>query len=202
MVLLASFGTRTAPPQTVFGKWLMTTTLSYYKSFLFIEMAEVGIAASIIQIADLGLRLSLKIYTFGEIVATADKFIISIAKDVSLTSMVLKELVSLLDQEKHGNICSQNAVQTADDIVKECLDVFEEMEGLLVKKFPNLEKGDGGKVQRAMVLLERLKWPYLQPKLELMRTNLERLKSTLNLMLNVIALARYQFERSVHLSSW
>lgn len=31
-------------------------------------MAEIGIVASVIQIADVGLRLSLKLYTFGETV--------------------------------------------------------------------------------------------------------------------------------------
>lgn len=164
-------------------------------------MAEVGIVASIIQIADTGLRLSLKLYTFGEIVSTADKSIISISKDVSLTSSVLKELGQILDQDRHAKICSQNAVRTADDLVRECLGVFEEMEGLLAKKLPNLGIGVGEKAKRATVLLERLKWPYLQPKLELMRTNLERLKSTLNLMLNVIALARQQISKCVNLMS-
>ena len=41
-----------------------------------------------------------------------------------------------------------------------------------------------------MVLLERAKWSYLQPKLQLLRSNLDRLKSTLLLMLNVITYAR------------
>ncbi len=158
-------------------------------------MAEVGIIASILQIADTGLRLSLKLYTFGEIVSIADRSVISISKDVSLTSSVLKELGQILIQDEKSRICSENAVQTADDIVKECLGVFEEMERVLVKKLPHLGTHDGEKAKRATVLLERLRWPYLQPKLELMRSNLERLKSTLNLMLNVISLARQQADR-------
>ena len=156
-----------------------------------------GIIASIIQIADVGLRLSLKLYTFGEVVSTADKSVISISKDVSLTSSVLKELGQILDKDRHEKLCSENAVQTADGIVKECLGVFEEMERLLVKKLPNIGIGMGEKAKRASLLLERLKWPYLQPRLELMRINLERLKSTLNLMLNVITLARQKVERLV-----
>jgi len=61
-------------------------------------MAELGIIASVVQIADTGLRLSIKLYTFGEIVSTADKSVISTSKDVSLTSSVLKELGSLLEK--------------------------------------------------------------------------------------------------------
>ena len=34
--------------------------------------------------------------------------------------------------------------------------------------------------------LERLRWSYLQPELQLLRSNLDRLKSTLLLMLNHI----------------
>ena len=165
-------------------------------------MAEIGIVASIVQIADVGLRLSLRLYTFGEVVSAADKSVISISKDVSLTSSVLKELGRVLEKDQQSRICSDNAVQTADGIVKECLSVFEEMEKVLVKKLPHLGPRDGERTKRATMLLERLKWPYLQPKLELMRSNLERLKSTLNLMLNVITLAKHQIGRYAFLRIW
>ena len=52
----------------------------------------------------------------------------------------------------------------------------------------------GGKVKRkgkvVLNAVEKLKWPFLQPKMELLRGNLERLKSTLVLMLNVLTYAR------------
>lgn len=159
-------------------------------------MAELGIIASVVQIADVGLRLSIKLYTFGEIVASADRSVISISKDVSLTSGVLKELGQILDSDRETRTFSANAVQTADGIVKECLGVFQEMESMLVKKLPILAQGDTGdgksgqRANKATVMLERLKWGYLQPKLQLLRSNLDRLKSTLLLMLNVITYAR------------
>ena len=166
-------------------------------------MAELGIIASVVQIADVGLRLSIKLYTFGEIVASADRSVISISKDVSLTSGVLKELGQILDKDRETRTFSENAVQTADGVVKECLEVFQEMENILVKKLPSL--GGGGKegtrggerVKRATIMLERLKWGYLQPKLQLLRSNLDRLKSTLLLMLNVITYARQVSEKYV-----
>ncbi len=166
-------------------------------------MAELGIIASVVSIADTGLRLSIKLYTFGEIVSTADKSVISISKDVSLTSSVLKELGSLLENDAESHIFSKNAVQTADTVVKECLEVFQEMESILVKKLPSLSGqdgirgGGGGKKSKATVLLERMKWGYLQPKLQLLRSNLDRLKSTLLLMLNVITYARQVAGKSV-----
>jgi len=153
-------------------------------------MAELGIIASVIQIADTGFRLSMKLYTFGEVVASADRSVIFISKDVSHTSVVLKELGQILDRDKGSTILSENAVQTAESVVKECSEVFQMMESILVEKMPNLRETGGEKVSKALVLLQKLRWPYLQPKLRLLQGNLDRLKSTIPLMLNVITYAR------------
>ena len=161
-------------------------------------MAELGIIAAVAQIADVGLRLSIKLYTFGEVVASADRAVISISKDVSLTSGVLKELGQILEKDRKSRTFSENAIQTADGVVKECLEVFQEMDSILVKKLPSLGVGrKEERPKRAMVLLEKLKWGYLQPKLQLLRSNLDRLKSTLLLMLNVITYARQVSEKYV-----
>lgn len=153
-------------------------------------MAELGAVASVIQIADTGLRLSIKLCTFGELIADADKSVISISKDVSLTSSVLKELGEVLDKDGETQKLTPTAIGTADTVVKECLDVFQEMETMLVKKLPHLHVHDANKASKATKLLERLKWPYLQPKLRLLQSHLDKLKSTILLMLNVIMYAR------------
>ena len=56
-------------------------------------MAELGVIVSVLQIADIGLRLSLRLYTLSERVASADRSIISDFKDVSLTSTIRKSWV-------------------------------------------------------------------------------------------------------------
>ena len=98
-------------------------------------------------------------------------------------------------------MASENAMQTADKVVKECLEVFEEIETTLVKKMPSLRVKSSEKRPKAVVLLQRVKWTYLQPKLQLLRSNLDRLKSTLLLMLNVITYARQVAGRYVYPSS-
>ena len=162
-------------------------------------MAELGVIASVIQIADTGLRLSIKLYTFGEIVASADKAVLTLSKDVSLTSSVLKELGQILenDGKVDAKFLTRTAIKTADEVVKECLEVFKEMDTIIVKKMPNLRAPGVQKSSKATVLLERLKWPYLQPKLQLLQINLDRLKSTILLMLNVITYARQVATKSV-----
>ena len=102
------------------------------------------------------------------------------AKDVALTSAVLNELSENLKDDKQNGIASDNAIKTADEVVHECSMVFREINTAL-------EKGTGkGNAKRS---LGRLKWPFLQPRMELLRSNLERLKSTLILMLHVLAYA-------------
>lgn len=160
-------------------------------------MAELGIIASVLQIADIGLRLSLRLYTLGERVASADKSIISISKDVSLTSNILKELGQTLGNDRASRICCQQAIQTAGTLVKECLGIFEEVDQVLVKKSANIKSVEKEEEDResAVQVLERLKWPSVKGNIELLTTNLERQKSTLVLMLNVIALAKQQYSK-------
>ena len=82
-------------------------------------MAEIALCASIIQVADIGLRLGLRLYTFGEIVASADQSILAVSKDVSLASSVLQELASLFKSDAKP-MYSDNAVKTANNVVSEC----------------------------------------------------------------------------------
>ena len=79
------------------------------------------------------------------------------------------------------------------------------MENILVKKLPGLgatgkEGKSGQRVKRATLMLERLKWGYVQPKVQLLSGNLDRLKSTLLLMLNVITYAKQVSEKYVSIS--
>ena len=158
-------------------------------------MAELGIIASVVQLADVGVRLSLRLYTIGETVASADDSIISISKNVSLTSSVLKELGQCLEKDQETRITSENAFQTADRVVQECLEVFNSIDRTLTKSISRLGLEDGAKKFKAVAALERLKWPFLQPEMQLLLSNLERLKSTLLLMLNVLIYARQRQDR-------
>ena len=154
-------------------------------------MAEVGLIGTIVGIAGAGVKLSITLYTFSETVATASWEIKNIARDVSLTAAVLEELGSNLKQDELAKLYSGSAVKTAEDVVTECKSVFMEIDGILAKTMEATSKRwpkKGGRL--TLSALDRLKWPFLQPKMELLRGNLERLKSTLVLMLNVLTYAR------------
>ena len=69
------------------------------------------------------------------------------------------------------------------------------MDHVLVKKFANTKSTDKDRRIKAAQTLERLKWPFIKGKIDLLMSNLEKEKSTLVLMLNVIALAKQKHER-------
>ena len=158
-------------------------------------MAELSVATSILQIADVGLRLGLRLYTFGETVANADKAVIAISKDVSLTSSVVQELGEHLKKERETPICSENAIKTAEQIVQECLHVFNELDQVLEKSTTKIGIGGKEKAKWTSTVKERFKWPFLQPKMDFLTGNLDKLRATLLLMLNVIIYARQRFEQ-------
>ena len=163
-------------------------------------MAQLAAAASIIQIADVGFRLGVKLFAFAETVANADKAIIFTSKDVSLTSSVLKEVGEVLKKDQAFRTYSSEAIQTAAAVVEECSEVFKEMEQILVEKVPNIHSEHGGRLSRVTTTLERFKWSYWQPRLQLLRSNLDILRSTLLVMLNVITyqrLIRLKFSDSI-----
>jgi hypothetical protein len=159
-------------------------------------MAEIGLIASVIGIAGAGIKLSITLYTFSETVATAADSIKAIAKDVSLTSAVLEELGSNLKQDEQARLYSGTALKTAQAVVVDCEAVFKQIDSALSKSIERIggvtgsgrRKGKGGKV--VLSAMEKLKWPFLQPKMEELRANLERLKITLVLMLNVLTYAK------------
>lgn len=157
-------------------------------------MAEIGLIASIVGIAGVGVKLSITLFSFAETVNTADRQIKDIARDVSLTSSVLEELGKNLERDLQTKLCSDKAIETTKDVLRECSYVFTEIDLALNKSMKKISASATTPHSKGQKLrltgIGRLAWPFLQPKMDLLRSNLERLKSTLLLMLNVLTYAR------------
>ena len=153
-------------------------------------MAELRAIASVAQVADTGFSLSVKLYTLGEVVAVTNSSVVAIPKDILLTTSLLKELGNILDKGEESRLVSENPVQTPHGIIKECLEVFQDIESGFDKRLPDLGLSGDGKVPKAALLLERLRCPYLKQHLQLLQRNLARLRPILLSMLNVITYAR------------
>lgn len=157
-------------------------------------MAELGLIAAVVQVADVGFRLSHSLYTFGQTVATADESILFLSKDISHTCSILKTLEHSLRKDHEAESYSQIAVSDAGTIVKECHDIFLEMDRILSKKIKRIGL-DGSSSRFAVSAVERLKWPVLRLRVLELRAKLDKLKSSLHLMLNVFIYARLVAER-------
>ncbi|OQD96496.1 hypothetical protein PENVUL_c090G08929 [Penicillium vulpinum] len=140
----------------------------------------VGIVASIVQIADLGAKISVKLCSFYRTVKNANDSMRSLSSDVSLTCSVLRELGKALDQDSQTKICSPGAFSTTQDVLKECRAIFEEIDSEIEKH--DQEKG----TNRLLRGVQNITLGFQGPYLDLLKSNLERLKSTMLLMLNVL----------------
>lgn len=138
----------------------------------------IGIVASIVQIADLGARISVQLCSVYRTVKDANDSMRSLSSDVSLTCSVLHELASALKQDSETQLCSPTAFETTTEILKECKAVFEKINDE-IKRDQATEKNP---ILRGA---QKLTLAFQGPDLDLLKSNLERLKSTMLLMLNV-----------------
>ncbi|KAJ6184127.1 hypothetical protein N7519_005428 [Penicillium mononematosum] len=143
----------------------------------------VGVVASIIQIADLGAKLSVKLCTFYKTVKVANKSMQELSSDVSLTCSILNELGKTLEQDDQTRLCSKQAFSTAQEVLQECKSVFEEIDSAIEKHTQDNEKN------RLLRHARKITIALLGPDLDVLKSNLERLKSTTLLMLHVIMYA-------------
>lgn len=143
----------------------------------------IGVAASILQIAEMGRKLSIKLFYFGRRIKDANQAIQSLSSDVSLTCSALHELGTALEQDDQTKVCSEQAFHTATSILEECKNVFQNIEDAIDKQNP----GPGAsRIQRG---IRQVTIAFFGPDLDILKGNLERLKSTMLLMLNVIMYA-------------
>jgi hypothetical protein len=151
-------------------------------------MAEVvGLAASILQIAGAGAKLSSALYHFTTSAVRADQDIADIASDVELTSNALESVGKVFETEDAKSIVSKKAIQDANNIIKRCEAVFKDIAELVDKRRKNSKDG-----KKSLSVMGKLSWPMKEQRVELHRRRLESLKNSLMLLLHVLQLAQGQ----------
>ncbi|OQE13640.1 hypothetical protein PENFLA_c045G06165 [Penicillium flavigenum] len=131
-----------------------------------------GVVASSLQIAEIGMQLSVKLCSFYRQIKDTNRCMESLSNDVSLTCSILHQLGVTLQQDDQTKICSVQAYRTAEKVLNE----FEAQ---------NLQTGKS----RLRWEAHRLTIAFVASDLDVLKSNLERLKSTMLLMLNVILYA-------------
>jgi hypothetical protein len=144
----------------------------------------VGVVASIVQIAELGRCLSVKLCTFCHKFKIADKALRYLSKDVALTCNVLRQLGDSWGQDELASLYSPDAFETAQVVLRECEQVFRDLEAAIEQHSPDpLSQSSIDEVAR------KFKFMMNETHLDTVAGNLDRLKSTMLLMLNVVIYA-------------
>ncbi|KAL4865724.1 hypothetical protein BDV12DRAFT_199909 [Aspergillus spectabilis] len=143
-----------------------------------------GNVAAAIQIAELGSRLSMKLYTHHHKLKNADKSIRSLSRDVALTCNVMQQLGDSLNEDSEAQLHSPEAFSTAQEVLDECQGVYKDIDNAIR---PTVNEP---KPSRLVSITQRFSDVRRDSYLAMLGSNLERLKSTMLFMLNVIIYAR------------
>lgn len=142
------------------------------------------IIASVIGVAGAGFRLSLILNAVGVELANADVEIQSIARGISLFSLMLKQVGITLDEPK--SIASQSALDTAKEITGQSQLVFDEIKNMVEMVQKRDDKGN----LRSITVAQRVKWCFKKQRVQYLLGQLESLKLSLSIMLQTLQLGR------------
>lgn len=158
-------------------------------------MAEVvGLAASILQIAGAGVKLSTALYNFASSASRADRDVADIADDVMLTANALDSVGKVFEKEDGKTVVSRRAIQDANGLIKRCDAVFGEIQEVVEKRRKVCKDG-----KKILSTFGKFSWPLKEQRIELLRRRLESLKNSLMLLLHVLQLANGQAKGYINL---
>ncbi|KAI6904636.1 hypothetical protein KC318_g13224 [Hortaea werneckii] len=157
-------------------------------------MAEpFSIATGALQVAGAGFQVVKTLAAYIQAANGFDKSVAAIQLEVKVTSSTLESLSALLNDHEAEKICSTKIIGDAKGVFKGCFAAFDEVDQV----FRNVVKtGNDGK-KPSLSAGARLKWPLKKGKVETLQANLERLKTTLLLMLSVLSFAREKARRLI-----
>ncbi|KAL8750854.1 MAG: hypothetical protein Q9184_006268, partial [Pyrenodesmia sp. 2 TL-2023] len=147
-------------------------------------MADFTIIATIIGIAGAGFRLSLVLNAVGAELATTDVEIQTIARAISNYAFTLKQLALTLESAK--SIATHSAMETAKRIADQSQAIFDD-----IKDMTDLHQrtDDQGNI-RSIAINQRVNWCFKQQRLQYLLGQLESLKLSLSIMVQVLQLGK------------
>ncbi|THY33692.1 hypothetical protein D6D00_00819 [Aureobasidium pullulans] len=136
------------------------------------------IAVSVGGLASLGIQLLQGLNKYAGSALDSKGRIKAISTDISLTVQVVQALDTTIQDDANREMMNDDAEKLAKAAVVQCQKIFTKIQVTL----PDIDPA--GIRKRDFVT-----WPFIEPKLELLRGNLEKVKATLQLLMNVIIFA-------------
>ena len=152
---------------------------------------------AVLSMANAGFKLAITLFSFAEAIGSIDKEILRTAKDISLFSDVLQNLVDTLERSQAAKYITKSAFETIQRVIDEGRELFQELETMIEKstkseeviKMKQDEMVPFSRPKLSVPLIKRLLYFFQRSRLETLRSRLESLKSTLGLMLGTLAIA-------------
>ncbi|THV74137.1 hypothetical protein D6D17_06304 [Aureobasidium pullulans] len=141
-------------------------------------MAELSLAASIVGLISLGIQISQGLNLYIDSASNAKPRVQAIATDVDLAIQVVTQLEITIGEPRNKALISDSAQQTAKRCVSQFSLVFEQIK----QKLPT--PGQSG-----IRSYQKLRWPFTESKVNLLRAELGNAKATLQLLMTVITFA-------------
>lgn len=153
--------------------------LNIFTFRLWTLMDPFTIAVSVAGLTSLGLQLLDGLNKYAGSALNSRGRITAISTDVNLANQVIKSLSTVIvDDEANRGEISDEAVNIGRDAIKQCWKIFEGIKDTLPKvEATSLRKRDIAR------------WPFMEPKLDLLRGELEKIKATLQLLMSVVTYA-------------
>ena len=143
-----------------------------------------SIIASIVGVAGAGFRLSLILNAVGSEISNAECDIHSIAKGISLFSLMLKQVGKTMEEGRA--VASQSAIDTATEIRDQSQVVFDEIKNMVDLAHAKDEMGN----LRSVTIAQRVKWCFKKRKVQYLLGQLESLKLSLSIMLQILQMGK------------
>lgn len=154
------------------------------------------IAVSVAGLAGFGVQLVQVLNQYAGSATDSKGRIRAVSNDIKLTIEVLNVFKHNMELEAHRQCMSDGAGSLAMEAIQMCEDIFRKIEKLLhgAGGKPGVTNSTGNQsnpaqVEPAISFLQKLKWPLVEPKLDILRGNLEKVKTTLQLLMSVITFA-------------
>jgi hypothetical protein len=145
------------------------------------ESNALGVAASVLEISDLAAKVSVRLFALSRKIKDAIKPVEALSKDIASTGAILNQLGQQLKKDQDVQVGSTTLVTSVDDLVEECSSIFDSIDKAL--------DGNTSGSKAILGLQHYVHFTALEPQLGLLETNLERLKTPLALMLQVLIYA-------------
>ena len=136
-------------------------------------------AASVATVATLGVQLSQSIYALITTFYELEREMWNIANDLSLLATVLNELGRVLRQDPR--VYRQRMVKAVNEILRTCKGIFQGISEYVPPVPPNMTSSKR--------FQKRIRFYFQRNRVRPLQARLETMKTTLNVVLNVVLLA-------------